>query len=107
MFLLERLKYIRGLRGINDEFETFILAFEEIAKMYERMNMLNMKYNIVAGIPPYVLSPDSGFKEKLTQLLEQAYQAESDVVPRIIAYLTDAIKKQYPNQRKQIIQILF
>lgn len=39
MFLLERLKYIRGLRGINDEFETFILAFEEIAKMYERMNM--------------------------------------------------------------------
>lgn len=98
MFLLERLKYIRGLRGINDEFETFILAFEEIAKMYERMNMLNMKYNIVAGIPPYVLSPDSGFKEKLTQLLEQAYQAESDVVPRIIAYLTDAIKKQYPNQ---------
>ena len=73
MFLLERLKYIRGLRGINDEFETFILAFEEIAKMYERMNMLNMKYNIAAGIPPYVLSPDSGFKEKLTQLLEQAY----------------------------------
>ncbi|CDC61062.1 unknown [Clostridium sp. CAG:448] len=34
--------------------------------MYERMNMLNMKYNIAAGIPPYVLSPDSGFKEKLT-----------------------------------------
>ena len=98
LFLLERLKYIRGLRGVNDEFESFVVAFEQIAKMYKRMNMLNLKFNTLAGIHPNVLSQSVKFREKLIQLLEQAYEAESNVIPRIMDYLTNTINKQYRNQ---------
>ena len=103
LFLLERLKYIRGLIGANAEFDDFTYAFEKIAKMYERMNMLNMKYNMAAGIPPYVLSRNAEFRAKLIRLLEQAYEAESNIIPRIMAYLTNTRNEQYQNQLDDFI----
>lgn len=103
LFLLERLKYIRRLRDVNDEFESFIVAFEQIAQMYERMNMPNMKFNTLSGIHPNVLSQSVEFREKLIQLLEQAYEAESNVIPQIMDYLTNTKNKQCRNQWNDFI----
>ena len=97
LFLVERLKYVREMFGFDENFDTLILRIEEVAKLYERMNMINMKYNMRDKIPPYILSQNLEFKEKLASLLIRAFEIETSTVPQIIAYLNQIINNQYDN----------
>lgn len=97
LFLIERLDYIRRHIGFDEEYNTLISEVERIAEMYERMNMLNIKYNIKDQKKPYTLSQNSAFKEKLTSIIESAYQLETNTIPKIITYLAKVNNNQYEN----------
>ena len=103
LFLVERLKYVREMFGFDETFDVLISRIEEVAKIYERMNMLNMKYNMRDRNPPYTMSPNPEFKSKFSALLQQSFEVEIKTIPQIIDYLNNAISNQYNNQTDDFI----
>ena len=97
-FLTERLKYVCSIMGDDNDFIVLVKQYEIVEKLYERMNLLNLKYNCECGCYPHSFSTNPEFRRKLLLLLKQAYNLEVDVVYRIVAYLDCFLSTYTPIQ---------
>ena len=84
LFLKDRFQYIKKHYSVDLKCDEYITAFDRVCKIYEKITKLNLKYNIKNKIQPAILSADAKFKEVFSSLIQEAFDIEMEVLPRIL-----------------------